>query len=130
MKEALLRAKDEDGLEITGKLRDIIAELMNESPTNIARMDSINNSRLLPPFLLWLSALLAAALLPRKPLLPLYFPLQTLPCGVGENPAGAKIERGAFKGKRRGRVRDHRKTAGHCPTVKKLSASSSMFSCE
>lgn len=44
LKEALLRAKKEDGLEITGKLRDIIAELMNESPTNIARMDSINNN--------------------------------------------------------------------------------------
>lgn len=44
LKEALIRAKKEDGLEITGKLRDIIAELMNESPTNIARMDSINNN--------------------------------------------------------------------------------------
>lgn len=44
LKEALLRAKEEDGLEITGKLRDIIAELMNESPTNIARMESINNN--------------------------------------------------------------------------------------
>ena len=44
LKEALLRAKDEDGLEIAGKLRDVIAELMNESPTNIARMDSINNN--------------------------------------------------------------------------------------
>ncbi len=44
LKEALIRAKEEDGLEITGKLRDIIAELMNESPTNIARMDSINNN--------------------------------------------------------------------------------------
>ena len=44
LKEALLRAKKEDGLEITGKLRDIIAELMNESPTNIARLDSINNN--------------------------------------------------------------------------------------
>lgn len=44
LKEALLRAKKEDGLEITGKLRDVIAELMNESPTNIARMDSINNN--------------------------------------------------------------------------------------
>lgn len=43
LKEALIRAKEEDGLEITGKLRDIIAELMNESPTNIARMDNINN---------------------------------------------------------------------------------------
>lgn len=44
LKEALLRAKEEDGLEVPGKLRDIIAELMNESPTNIARMDSINNN--------------------------------------------------------------------------------------
>ena len=44
LKEALLRAKEEDGLEVTGKLRDIIAELMNESPTNIARMESINNN--------------------------------------------------------------------------------------
>lgn len=44
LKEALIRAREEDGLEITGKLRDIIAELMNESPTNIARMDSINNN--------------------------------------------------------------------------------------
>lgn len=42
LKEALLRAKKEDGLEITGKLRDIIADLMNESSTNVARMDSIN----------------------------------------------------------------------------------------
>lgn len=44
LKEALLRAKEEDGLEVTGKLRDIIAGLMNESPTNIARMESINNN--------------------------------------------------------------------------------------
>ena len=44
LKEALLRAKEEDGLEITGKLRDIIAELMSESPTNVARMESINNN--------------------------------------------------------------------------------------
>ena len=44
LKEALLRAKEEDGLEVTGKLRDIIAELMNESPTNVARMESINNN--------------------------------------------------------------------------------------
>lgn len=44
LKEALLRAKEEDGLELKGKLRDIIAGLMNESPTNIARMESINNN--------------------------------------------------------------------------------------
>ena len=43
-KEALLRAKKEDGLEITGKLRDVIADLLNESSTNVARMDSINNN--------------------------------------------------------------------------------------
>lgn len=44
LKEALLRAKKEDGLEITGKLRDVIADLLNESSTNVARMDSINNN--------------------------------------------------------------------------------------
>lgn len=44
LKEALQRAQKEDGLEVTGKLRDLIAELMNESPTNIARMDSINSN--------------------------------------------------------------------------------------
>lgn len=44
LKEALLRAKKEDGLEIAGKLRDIIADLLNESSTNIARMDAINNN--------------------------------------------------------------------------------------
>lgn len=44
LKEALLRAKKEDGLEITGKLRDVIADLMNESSTNVARMDSINKN--------------------------------------------------------------------------------------
>lgn len=43
LKEALLRAKEEDGLEIIGKLREVIAELLNESSTNVARMDSINN---------------------------------------------------------------------------------------
>lgn len=42
LKEALLKAKKEDGLEIAGTLRDLIAELMHESATNIARMDSIN----------------------------------------------------------------------------------------
>lgn len=42
LKEALLKAK-EDGLEIKGKMRDVIAELMNESSSSIARMDSIHN---------------------------------------------------------------------------------------
>lgn len=44
LKEALLRAKKEDGLEITGKLRDVIADLLNESSTNVARMNAINNN--------------------------------------------------------------------------------------
>lgn len=44
LKSALLRAKQEDGLEIQGKLRDVIAELLGESSTNIGRMESINNN--------------------------------------------------------------------------------------
>lgn len=44
LKQALIRARDEDGLEIQGKLRDVVAELLNESPTNVARMESINNN--------------------------------------------------------------------------------------
>nr|WP_297935332.1 ParB N-terminal domain-containing protein [uncultured Lachnoclostridium sp.] len=44
LKKALIRAKNEDGLDIPGKLRDVVAELLNESPTNIARMDKINSS--------------------------------------------------------------------------------------
>ncbi|MEY8431536.1 hypothetical protein AALC75_13585 [Lachnospiraceae bacterium 48-42] len=44
LKEALLKAKREDGLEIKGKMRDVIADLMNESNTGIARMDSIQNN--------------------------------------------------------------------------------------
>ncbi len=43
LKKALIRAKEEDGLQIPGKLRDVIAELLNESSTNIARMENINN---------------------------------------------------------------------------------------
>lgn len=44
LKAALIKARDEDGLEYTGRLRDIIADLTNESPTNIARMDNISNN--------------------------------------------------------------------------------------
>lgn len=44
LKAALIRAQKEDGLEIQGKLRDAIAEIMGESSTNIARMESINNN--------------------------------------------------------------------------------------
>lgn len=43
-KAALLRAKEEDGLEIQGKMRDLIAAMLNESSTNVARMESINNN--------------------------------------------------------------------------------------
>lgn len=43
LKETLLKARDEDGLEIQGKLRDVIADLMNESSSNIARMESISS---------------------------------------------------------------------------------------
>ncbi len=43
LKEALIRARDEDGLEIQGKLRDMVADLMNESSSGIARMDRIHN---------------------------------------------------------------------------------------
>lgn len=44
LKAALIRAQQEDGLEIQGKLRDVIAEIMGESSTNVARMESINNN--------------------------------------------------------------------------------------
>lgn len=44
LKEALLRAKKEDGIEIKGKMRNLIANLMNESTSNIAKMDSINHN--------------------------------------------------------------------------------------
>ena len=44
LKKALIKAKEEDGMELPGKLRDIIAKLMNESGTNIARMENINNN--------------------------------------------------------------------------------------
>lgn len=44
LKSALIRARDEDGLEIKGKLRDVVADLLGESVTNVARMDSINHN--------------------------------------------------------------------------------------
>lgn len=43
-KAALIRAKEEDGLEIQGKMRDLIAAMVQESGTNVARMESINNN--------------------------------------------------------------------------------------
>lgn len=44
LKNALIRAKNEDGLKIQGRLRDIIADILGESSTNIGRMESINNN--------------------------------------------------------------------------------------
>ncbi|EHI98018.1 ParB protein [Clostridium sp. DL-VIII] len=44
LKKALIRARDEDGLEIKGKLRNVVAELMNTSRTQVARMEAINNN--------------------------------------------------------------------------------------
>ena len=43
-KAALIRAKEEDGLEIQGKMRDLVAAMINESSTNVARMDAIINN--------------------------------------------------------------------------------------
>lgn len=41
-KEALVKAKKEGVLELKGSLREMVAELMNESSSNIAKMDSIS----------------------------------------------------------------------------------------
>lgn len=41
LKEALIKARDEDGLKIPGRMRDVVAGLMKESGANIARMESI-----------------------------------------------------------------------------------------
>lgn len=41
LKEALIKARDEDGLKIPGRMRDVVAGLMDESGANIARMESI-----------------------------------------------------------------------------------------
>lgn len=44
LKAALIRAREEDGLEIAGKLRDMVADILQTSRTKVARMDKINNS--------------------------------------------------------------------------------------
>jgi ParB family chromosome partitioning protein len=44
LKSALIKARDEDGLEIPGKLRDVVADLLGESSTNIARMEQIDKN--------------------------------------------------------------------------------------
>lgn len=67
-KAALIRAKKEDGLEIKGKMRDLIASMLNESSTNVARMESINNnasckSNLQAAMLLFMSCSITADLL-------------------------------------------------------------------
>lgn len=43
-KAALIRARDEDGLEITGKIRDLIADMIGTSSTNVARMENISHN--------------------------------------------------------------------------------------
>ena len=44
LKKALIRARDEDGLEIQGRLRSLIADVLGESATNVGRMEQINNN--------------------------------------------------------------------------------------
>lgn len=43
-KEYIKKAKEEDGLKITGKMRDYIADAMGVSSTKMAQIDKINNS--------------------------------------------------------------------------------------
>lgn len=44
LKKALIRARDEDGLEIQGRLRNLIADVLGESATNVGRMEQINSN--------------------------------------------------------------------------------------
>ncbi|PST34222.1 hypothetical protein C7256_05970 [Enterocloster lavalensis] len=44
LKAALIRARDEDGLEIAGKLRDVVADILQTSAAKVGRMNKINNS--------------------------------------------------------------------------------------
>ena len=43
LKNALIRAQKEDGLEIKGRMREMIANLLGESATNVGRMEKIAN---------------------------------------------------------------------------------------
>ena len=43
LKNALIKAQKEDGLEIKGRMREMIADLLGESATNIGRMEKIAN---------------------------------------------------------------------------------------
>lgn len=42
LKEAIIKAKREDGIEVPGTMREMIADILGESQTNVARMDKIN----------------------------------------------------------------------------------------
>ena len=44
LRRALIKARDEDGVEITGKLREIVADILGESSTNVARMEQIEKN--------------------------------------------------------------------------------------
>ena len=44
LKAALVLAKKEGSIEIKGKMRDMVANMLDESSTNIARMESINKN--------------------------------------------------------------------------------------
>lgn len=44
LKATLIRLRDEDGVDIPGRLRDRIAELMDTTPTQIARINKISSS--------------------------------------------------------------------------------------
>ena len=44
LKAALVQAKKEGSIEIKGKMRDMVANMLDESSTNIARMESINKN--------------------------------------------------------------------------------------
>lgn len=44
LKAALIRARDEDNLVIQGRMRDLIAEILQTSPSEVARMNKINSS--------------------------------------------------------------------------------------
>lgn len=43
MKKALVKARDEEGITIKGRMRDVLAGIMGESKTNVARMESISS---------------------------------------------------------------------------------------
>lgn len=43
-KAALIRAKEEDGLVIVGRMRDLIAAMIGESRSGVARMEAINHN--------------------------------------------------------------------------------------